>query len=314
MMRRQLDDSREQGYPIAALWASESPIYQRFGYGMATRHMAFRVPRVHTAWLADQPADGQVRLVTSEAAPNELLPIYDRVRAETPGMLERPVAWWRYRFDHLDAEPHRGGFGPMFYALHEGPDGPDAYAAYRVKAEGEDGVDRGIVQAVEVVTTTPASIRGIWSFLFGIDLVETIEAIGRAPDDPLLAMVQDVRRFGPKVTDGMWLRLLDVPAALSERRYAVDSRVVFELRDDFCGWNTGRFELEGGPDGATCRPTDAEPELSFTSNELGATFLGGTRLRTLARAGRVREHAGGAVARADAMFAGEREPWCPHQF
>ncbi len=315
MMRRQSDDSREQGYAIAALWASEPAIYQRFGYGMATRQAAASVPRAHTAWLPSVPAaEGQVRLITSDDAAKELGPVYDRARAETPGMLARSEEWWKYRFRHLDAEHHRGGFGPMFFALHEGADGPDAYSAYRVKFDDSDGIERGLVQVVETVTTTPASVRGIWSYLFGVDLVETISCWNRPPDDPLFAMAVDLRRFGPKVVDGLWIRLLDVPAALSARRYGVEERVVFELRDEFCEWNAGTFELTGGPDGADCVASDAEPDLTLSMNELGAVYLGGTRLRTLARAGRVQEHTAGAVARADAMFAGDREPWCPHQF
>jgi predicted acetyltransferase len=314
LMRRQLDDSHEQGYPVAALWASEPAIYQRFGYGMATRQVICRIPRSHTDWLGEPGDPGQVRLVPFEAVPKELGPVYDGVRDQTPGMLERNDEWWAYRFRHLDAEHHRGGFGPMFYSIHEGSDGPDAYAVYRVKSEDKDGIDRGTVQVVEAVTTTPESVRSMWSYVFGIDLVETIEFWNRPPDDPLLSMVVDVRRFGPKVVDGLWLRLLDVPGALSQRRYGIEARVVFELGDAFCPWNTGRYELVGGPDGAQCRPTAADPGISLTANELGAAYLGGTRLRTLARAGRVTEYAQGAVATADAMLAGDREPWCPHQF
>jgi len=315
MMRRQLDDARSHGDHVSALWASEAAIYQRFGYGMATRQLMCRVPRAHAAWLTPSDDDqGQVRFVQLEHAPKELGPIYDRARAETPGMLERPDEWWKYRFGHMDAEHHRGGFGPMFYALHEGSDGPDAYAVYRVKMDDEDGVDRGIVQAVEAVTTTPGSVRGMWGFLFGIDLVETIEFWNRPPDDPLLWMALDIRRFGPKVIDGLWLRLIDVPAALSDRRYGIDSGVVFELRDEFCDWNAGTYELAGSPDGAECRSSGKAPDLTLGANELGAVYLGGTRLRDLFHAGRVDEHTPGAVARADAMFAGDREPWCPHQF
>ena len=117
-----------------------------------------------------------------------------------------------------------------------------------------------------------------------------------------------------KVIDGMWVRLIDAPVALSARRYGAEGRVVFELVDEFCDWNTGRYELEGGLEGAECRRTDAEPELAMSAMELGAAYLGGTRIRDLARAGRIRELVPGAVVRADAMLAGEREPWCPHQF
>ena len=315
MMRHQSDASREQGYPLAALWASEPAIYQRFGYGMATRQTACGVPRAHTAWLRPAGNPGQVRLIGSDDVFKELNPLYDRLRGETPGMLERNEEWWKYRFAHLDAEHHRGGFGPLQYALHDGPEGPDAYAVYRQKGEHQDdGIDRGIVQVVEAVTTTADSVRGMWTYLFGIDLVETIDFWNRPPDDPMFSMVLDLRRFGPRTTDGLWLRLLDVPAALSTRRYGAEGRVLFELQDEFCDWNSGTYELTGGPDGAECSRTDADPELSLTMNELGAAYLGGTRLRTLTRAGRVTEHTDGAVARADAMFAGDREPWCPHQF
>jgi predicted acetyltransferase len=130
----------------------------------------------------------------------------------------------------------------------------------------------------------------------------------------MFSMVLDLRRFGPRTTDGLWLRLLDVQAALSTRRYGAEGGIVFELQDEFCDWNSGTYELTGGADGAECSRTDADPELSLTMNELGGAYLGGARLRTLARAGRVTEHTDGAVARADAMFAGDREPWCPHQF
>src|SRR4051794_30702065 len=283
MMRTQSEASREQGYSVAALWASEPAIYQRFGYGMATRQAACRVPRAHTAWLPAAPAvTGEIRLVPRESAVAELRPVYERGRAATPGMIARPEPWWAYRFHHLDAEHHRGGVGAMFYAVHEGPDGADGYAGYRLKMEGEGGIDRGIVQGVEAMTTTPESVRAVWSYLFGIDLMETIDCWNRPPDDALFSMVLDLRRFGPRVVDGLWARLLDVPAALSGRRYGVEGRVVFELRDEFCPWTAGRYELDGGPDGATCRPTDAEPELSVSSNELGAASLGGTRLRALA--------------------------------
>jgi predicted acetyltransferase len=315
MMRRQLDDSHAQGYPIAALWASEPAIYQRFGYGMATRQLIGRVQRAHTEWLGPAPDDpGQVRLVPPDAAAEQLGPVYDRIRTSTPGMIVRDEAWWKYRFHHMNAEHHRGGFGPMFYALHEGPEGPDAYAVHRMRSDSRDGIEGGTVQVVEAVTTTPGSVRAMWSYLFGIDLMDIIEFWNRPPDDPLLSMQLDLRRMEPKAIDGMWLRLLDVPAALSERRYGAPGRLVFALRDEFCDWNSGTYELVASADGAECRSTDAEPELSFTSNELGAAYLGGARLRDLARAGRVVEHSAGSVARADAMFAGDREPWCPHQF
>jgi predicted acetyltransferase len=315
LMRRQLDDARGHGDAIAALWASEPAIYQRFGYGMATRSAMGRSSRANSAFLRPTVDPSRVRLLPLDDAMNELAPVYDGVRARTPGMIERNHDWWVYRFRHLDSEHHREGFGPMFFALHEGPDGPDAYAVYRVKPhEDEGGIDRGVVQVVEAVTTTPDSVPAMWGYVFGIDLVETIEFSDRPPDDPLFSIALDIRQLGIRVIDGMWVRPLDVPTALSTRRYGVEGTVVFELEDEFCRWNTGRFELAGGPDGAECRPTRSGPDIAISAPELGAVYLGGTRLRDLARAGRVRELTRGAVKLADAMFAGDREPWCPHRF
>ncbi|MFL5799295.1 MAG: GNAT family N-acetyltransferase [Actinomycetota bacterium] len=314
MMRRQLDDSREHGDAVAALWASEAPIYQRFGYGMATRQAVGRVSRANWSFLRPFTDPGRVRLLPLEDAAKELAPVYDRVRAGTPGMIEQNQDWWGYLFRHLNAEHHRRGFGELFFALHEGEEGPDAYAVYRVKPQEEEGIDVGQLQVAEAVTTTPASAAAMWSFLFGVDLIATIEFGNRPPDDPLFSMALELRHLGLKIIDGMWVRVLDVPAALSARRYGVEGRVVFDLEDEFCPWNTGRYELSGGPHGAECRPADADADLSFTANELGAVYLGGTRLRDLDRAGRVRELTDGAVVRADAMFAGDREPWCPRRF
>jgi len=314
LMRRQREDSHERGEPLTALWASEPAIYQRYGYGMATRQAKFRVPRAH-AGFARQPADpGRIRLVEMDDVAGELGPVYDRALAGTPGMLARSPEWWLARFRHLDSEHHREGFGPMFFALHQGRDGPDAYAAYRVKLDEEDGIDVGRVQVVEAVTTTPESSIGLWSFVFGIDLIEAIEAWNRPPDDPLFLQVIDPRRMRVSTVDGLWARLLDVPAALAARRYSAEGRLVLDVRDEFCPWAEGRYELDAGPGGADCRPTDAEPDLALAANEVGAAYLGGARVRDLARAGRIQELTDGALSLADRMFAGDREPWCPHQF
>ena len=183
-----------------------------------------------------------------------------------------------------------------------------------IKGGQESGVKLKAVVIAEAVTTTPASAAAMWSFLFGVDLIATIEFGNRPPDDPLFSMALELRHLGLKIIDGMWVRVLDVPAALSARRYGVEGRVVFDLEDEFCPWNTGRYELSGGPDGAECRPTDADADLSFTANELGAVYLGGTRLRDLDRGGRVRELTDGAVVRADAMFATPSSPWCATGF
>jgi len=116
------------------------------------------------------------------------------------------------------------------------------------------------------------------------------------------------------VADWLWVRLVDVPAALAARRYGAEGRVTVEVADTFCPQNEGRYQLEGGPAGAGCNPTTAASDLALSVADLGAAYLGGVRFSTLARAGRVEELTAGALARADAMFASEPLTWCETDF
>ena len=101
------------------------------------------------------------------------------------------------------------------------------------------------------------------------------------------------------------------PVALSSRRYSQSGSLVIELRDTYCPWNEGHYELDGGPDGAECRRSSKSPDFVLTASELGATYLGGVKFSTLASTGRIEERTHGALERADAMFSYRVKPWCP---
>jgi predicted acetyltransferase len=89
---------------------------------------------------------------------------------------------------------------------------------------------------------------------------------------------------------------------------------VLEVGDALRARNQGRFRLEGGPEGASCQPTSAEPDLVLDIADLGAVYLGGARLASLARAERVAERTPGALLRADRMFAADPPPMCTTHF
>jgi predicted acetyltransferase len=147
------------------------------------------------------------------------------------------------------------------------------------------------------------------------DLVKTVAVWSRPIDEPLPHMLADTRRLQTKaVSDNMWVRLVDVPVALATRRYASPGRLVLDVRDPFCPWNTGRYAFEGGHDGATCTPTSEEPDLVMSSTELAALYLGGHRASTLAHAGRIDEERAGALDRADLVFLGSPAPFCSRDF
>jgi predicted acetyltransferase len=150
----------------------------------------------------------------------------------------------------------------------------------------------------------------LWGFLLDQDLTRTITWDLAPVDEPLWLMLSDPRAVRMTLADSLWARLVDVAAALGARSYASDADVVIEVADDFCSWNAGRYRLSG--DG--CERTEAAADLALDVADLGAAYLGGTTLRSLAAAGRVHELTPGAVARASAAFRGEVEPWCPEMF
>jgi predicted acetyltransferase len=175
-----------------------------------------------------------------------------------------------------------------------------------------------------VVATGPRAERDIWRWLFDIDLVGRIQADRVPVPPPLFHVLAEPRRLGLTVLDGLWVRVVDLPAALAGRRYAAEGRLVIEVDDAFCPWNAGRWAIEpAAPDptdaGGATRPahvarTDRPADLALDASSLGAVYLGGTLFRELAAAGRVAELTPGSVRLADAMFASDRTPWCSTMF
>jgi predicted acetyltransferase len=226
-------------------------------------------------------------------------------------MLAIDDRWFTWRF----AEPTPDKESPTFYAVHETDEGePDAYAVYKVKRDWPGEIPRNTLIVNELMGATPQATADIWRFVFDIDLVERVRATDRPADEPLLHLAVEPRHLGYSLRDGMYLRLVDLPAALEARGYAGDGSVVLEVADAFCPWNEGRYELAVSGGAVTCRPTEREADLACSVNELGAVYLGGSRFGELAAALRVQERTDGAVTRVDTMFRSAPAPWCSLPF
>jgi predicted acetyltransferase len=312
VMRPLLDDAHERGEPVSTLGASEGGIYGRFGFGVATLGCRIDLERRHAGFARPLQPRGAVHLMDRAEALEAFGPIYERVLPVRPGTMDRPKDWWEARF--YDPEHDREGFGALFFAVHDSRDGPDGYVVYRIRGAWHDETPAGVLEIDELVAATDDAYADLWRYCLGVDLVARIQARDRPVDEPLFHMLAEPRRLRLTVGDGLWLRLVDVPKALGSRMYAAAGRVVIEVRDPACLWNDGRYVLDGGPGVATCEATDAEPDLRLDAADLGAAYLGGTSLRTLAAAGRVDEITDGALATASAMFAWDPVPWCPHIF
>jgi len=312
MMRRQLDDVRDAGEPLAGLWASEGAIYQRFGYGLATLLGRFEIDRQWTAFARPVQWDGSVRQIQRDEAIKLFPSVHERVVQRYPGMFARTSARWEH--DFADLEHQREGASPFFFAVYESSEGPEGYVAYRVKTDWPEGLPSNTVHVRELMAATNQAYAALWRLCFDMDLVGTIEAWARPAEEPLMHMLAHPRALRLRLGDALWVRLVDLPAALTQRRYAAEGSLTFEIRDGFCPWNEGRFELEGGPEGADCRPTTKSAGMIVDAADLAAAYLGGTRFRTLQRASRAVEVEQGTLERADAMFTWDPPPWCPQVF
>ena len=313
MMRMQLDDVHDRGEATAILWASEGSIYQRFGYGMATTQTRLTIERDRSAFRATRTPSGTVRFVELDEANRLLPPVYDAVASTRPGFFDRTPAFWDAEFFH-DPEHWRRGASAAFHVVHETDGEVDGYARYRIRDNWEATGPRSTVVVVEKMAASPAANLDLWQYLLGIDLIATVEAWNVAPDDPIVLSVLEPRRLGMSLGDGLWLRVVDVAAALAQRRYAGDGRLVLELADEFCPWNAGRWSLRVEDGMPLVELTNDAPDIACDITDLGAAYLGGISFTRLADAARARELQPGALARADALFRTPRPPWCPKVF
>jgi predicted acetyltransferase len=312
LMRALLDDAHERGELLSVLYASEGGIYGRYGFGLGTIGLSLRIETARSAFVRGYEPSGQIRLVERDRAIKEILAVQEATRLAIPGMVHLDERRLSYVVGHEHgADKQR----PSFFALHEGESGVDGYGIYKVAHDWPESTPNTTLHVRDLVAANPGAHADLWRFVMDVDLVAYVEAGNRPSDEPLFHLLREPRRLRARMSDNLWVRLVDVPGALSARRYAAPGRVVIEVSDSFCAWNEGRYALEAAEDGAAVvNPSGDAAEIACTASDLGATYLGGTSFRQLHRAGRVDEPAKGALARADAMFGWDPAPWSPYEF
>ena len=324
LMRRQLADVRDRGEPLAVLWASESVIYSRYGYGRAMWHADFTLYRGEGALARTAPADDGLRLRLADpvTAMPELAKVYNAVLPSRPGFIVRNEPWWREVMH--DPPDRRQGMSPLHCVLAEDASGPRAYALYSAanRWDSDTSLPDSSLSVREMVGTDAAASAALAADLLSRDLTTKFRIHGRPVDDPLLYQLADPRRARPRLRDALWVRIIDVPGALARRRYSCPADVIIEVRDELLPSNAGRWRLTTGgpaPGGggleASCVPArSADADVVLDVTELGAAYLGGTPLGALATAGLVAEGRPGAVRQLSAALSWELAPWCPVNF
>lgn len=316
MMRLMIDDCHRRGEPLAGLWASEGAIYQRFGFGLATTCINLEAEPWAVGFARDWPREGSFRIVPAGEGRELVAPVYEAAMAGRSGFLARTPPWWTGILPLADKDA-KGGEARRL-VVYETADGPEAYAVYKTKMDWNTRGPAGVLTVEEAIGSTPRGTREIWRYLLEVDLVRTLRAWRLPFDHPLFMLAAEPRRLGTSLGDGLWLRIVDVAVALEGRTYgidgAADATLAFELKDEYCPWNAGRWQLEVAGGRAHARRTDRAAALALDANDLASLFLGGVSATALAGTGRVVELRPGALATADALFPTAMKPWCPQEF
>jgi predicted acetyltransferase len=312
MMERLLKQERAKGQPVASLWASESIIYGRFGYGMAIQHENFLIDTRKAAFKHMPEVPGKIRFVDPTEARKVFPEAWEASVNSHAGIPRRDDKSWDRMF--VDAGGHDGWSKPWMIVYEE--DGKAlGFARYMLKELHVFGEQtHGLVNADMVMHSNAASHAALWNHLMNVDLYDTVSNWRSPVDDSLPWMLADQRQLERRPYDGVWYRILDIAEALSTRTYMAEGSLVLEVEDSYIPDWGGRFELSGGPDGARCVPTTKAADITLPTASLSTIFLGGAKLAELERAGRAEENTEGSITRADSMFAAERAPWCPLMF
>ena len=310
LMRHQIGDYRSRGVRLSILTASEGAIYGRFGYGLASSFQGVAVDTRRAVLRDDAPTTGRMRLLDPDDARKVLPELQDQARRLRPGEINRLAPWWDRYFD--DPEKDREGGGPQFHAVHESDRGEaDGWITYRYHSYWGRGLPSHRVDLRGLVALDPPARASLWRYLLQLDLVGEVTAATLPTDEALRWLLTDPRQARvTDVGDHLWVRLIDVPGSLAARGYSAEEQLVLDVADE------GRFRLETGASGASCRLArkGEKADLTLALGDLAAIYLGGVRPSVLAAAGRVREERAGALGRADAAFASSIAPYCSTDF
>ncbi|MEV0295869.1 GNAT family N-acetyltransferase [Nocardia sp. NPDC050710] len=283
------------GIAITIFTASRATIYGRFGYGPAIRENAVRIDRRFAEFLPSTPDPGGVEMVLLDAAADRIRSIYDRWRRLTPGAQVRPETSWAKRFD--EPADWRGGGTSLFALVH-----PDGYVLYRYHHHGRE-VD---VEVVEMRVVTADAYAALWRTVLGLDLVTHVEAV-LSDNEALPYLLTDSRLVRTTSRyDALWLRLMDVPAALAARGYRCDLDVVLTVSDPFRDAG-GTFALIVRNGVAECVPTTRAADIELGIDVLAGMYLGAYPARAFAAANRLQAKDPARLRALDEAFGSEQD-------
>lgn len=307
MMAAGLDDATERGEPVAMLFASESVIYGRYGFGVVAPTVGYRIDR--GVRFLDPVDTSMVQAATPDEALAQWPAILESVRDRRPGSATRSSEWWRGAVVH-DPDSWRRGSSARRLVHVPGR----GYATFRLKdGDWKDHLPDGEVRLGELVATDPEAEAALWQFVCDIDLTSHVTAHLQPPDGPLPELVADRLRVRAKAAYPVYARILDVAAAFEGRSYATTGQICLEVTDATRD-QSGTWLLDASTDGASMTRTERYADIALPIDALASVWLGGVKAVQLAAARRLVERRPGAAADLDRLVATDLAPWTPFEF
>mgnify|MGYP001205459169 CR=1 FL=1 len=315
MMNQIHDEARERGDIVSGLWASQAHLYSRFDYGIGVNSYDWEIdPRFgsfsHSPISDDNNSEAHVYFVDANEAAVILPGIYEQMRQQIVGSVDRNPGRWRYQL--FDEERVRDGASALFFAICEEGREQTGYVAYRMRRKGD--TDMGVLEIVEQVSLTDTAHATMWRFLLNFDLVGKITATNRPADDPLWWMLADPRRLNRTSHDALWVRLLDIPNALESRTYNADGQIKIGLISESQPAEAGTYVIDIDDSQASVKKTTDKPDVIMTPADLSVIYMGGAKPGPLVEAGRIDIVTTGSLAKLHSMFSTDSAPWCAHYF
>ncbi len=325
IIERHFADCIERNESISVLFAAEPGIYGRFGYGRAAYDVRCRIPRGATQRPLLETGNGDELTVRIELFDRDThLPIIEDLHARAghnvngtglnrPGWATRETNEMRTRL-HTVTPPPNTREATRIVLIMRGTE-PVGYTKFHRELSWEDAGPNGHVATNEVVALDPAASRKLWSVITDFDLTGYTSSFMLPVDDPIITRLENNRSIKMHHVDNVWARVIDLRTALEGRQYACDVEVVLEVADTLIESNAGRWKLTAsafdGPSGSrtpTVERTDEAPDITLDIRDLGAVYLGGTSLSSLASAGLVRAVNPRALATASTAFGWPHAP------
>ena len=317
MMNKLHSQAKERGDSIAGLWASQSLLYNRFGYGLSTIREDWQINSNHTKLSKSKNDSIRLELVDKKKALEEIPKIYDIYRKCQNGATDRTQGYWNYLlYEDDNSMYNKSGNSGIFFVLAYRDNKPSGYAFYNFNKESgvahED--DKGTLKVEEIISIDRETNHALWQYIFGIELIEEITFNRRAPNDPLYLMLENPRKLQRETIDGLWVRIIDPISMLEGRTYNHKGKVTINLSGQNQKDIEGTYLIDTDGKNTEVKKVKGKASIYMRPSDLSSIYFGGVSPGEHFQAGNIDVENHNSLRELTNMFFVEQEPWCNTDF